>query len=176
MTTYIKATITDVMLAGVKMMTQRISSPGNHMRQFPHWEQSNGLTCNQNPGTVLAVFFFQRCSKQKFFKYCLPCWRSQSKKVIVNAIQTQDDGLNFLQQDIQILLLHFTKSIRLYNKVFNKNNLCKTKATADHPCALVKISKHCTNKSAWDSALADTGAQLKLRGRTFKKLICVRNI
>ena len=40
----------------------------------------------------------------------------------------------------------------------------KAKATTDHPRASVKIAKHGTNKFAWVSALADTGAQSNLWG------------
>ena len=40
----------------------------------------------------------------------------------------------------------------------------KAKATTDHPRASVKIAKHSTNKFAWVSALADTGAQSNLWG------------
>ena len=40
----------------------------------------------------------------------------------------------------------------------------KANATADHPRASVKIAIHSTNKSAWLSALADTGAQSNLWG------------
>ena len=56
--------------------------------------------------------------------------------------------------------LHASKGIMLNNIIFNKNTLCKAKATTDHPHASVKVAKRCTNKSAWVSALADTSEQL----------------
>ena len=60
--------------------------------------------------------------------------------------------------------LHASKRIMLNNTIFSKNSLRKAKATTDHPRASVKIARHGTNKFAWVSALADTGAQSNLWG------------
>ena len=84
----------------------------------------------------------------------------QSKKV--NVVQTQADHSGFMQQDTQIMSLHASKRIMLNNIIFSKNSLRKAKATTDHPRASVKIARHGTNKFAWVSALADTGAQSNL--------------
>ena len=60
--------------------------------------------------------------------------------------------------------LHASKRIMLNNIIFSKNTLRKAKAKTDHPRASVKIAKHGTNKFAWVSDLADTGAQSNLWG------------
>ena len=96
---------------------------------------------------------------KKPFKYCLSCWL-QSKKV--KAVQIQADHSDFMQQDTQIMSLHASKRIMLNKIIFSKNSLRKAKAKTDHPRASVKIAKHGTNKFAWVSALADTGAQSNL--------------
>ena len=58
----------------------------------------------------------------------------------------------------------------LNNIIFNNNTLHKAKATTDHPRASVKIAKRGTNKSAWVSNLADTGAQSNLwRWKNFQE-------
>ena len=66
--------------------------------------------------------------------------------------------------------LHASKRIILNNIIFSKNSLRKAKATTNHPRASVKIARHGTNKFAWVSALADTGAQSNLWGwKDFQK-------
>ena len=47
------------------------------------------------------------------FRYCLSCWRSQSK--MISDVQTQDDHSGFMQQDTQIMSLHADKGIMLNN-------------------------------------------------------------
>ena len=82
-----------------------------------------------------------------------------------------------MQKDSQIMSLHASKRIMLNNTIFSKNSLRKAKATTDHPRASVKIARHGTNKFAWVSALADTGAQSNLwGGKTFRRLVFVRKI
>jgi len=98
---------------------------------------------------------------KKPFRYCLSCWR-QTKKV--KAVQIQADYFDFMQQDTQIMSLHASKRIMLNNIILSKNSLRKAKATNDYLRASVKIAKHGTNKFAWGSALADTGAQSNLWG------------
>ena len=124
-----------------------------------------------NIGDRSQHFPFQRCNKLFYYfiekgtqnkkpcRYCLSCWRSQSKRV--NYVQTQDDHYGFMQQDTLIMSLHTNK---FSNIICNKNTLHKAKANTDHPCASVKISKRGTNKSACLGDLADTGPQLNLWG------------
>ena len=91
-----------------------------------------GIQPTENFLNVSAVSSFKRLKKQSFnlgdksqyvpckklfntfkgkgtknvkpFRYCLPCWRSQSKKV--NAVQTSDDSFCFMQQNTQVMSLH----------------------------------------------------------------------
>ena len=99
----------------------------------------------------------------KPFKYCLTCWRSRSSRN-VNAVQIKaDDGCEFVQQDSQVSSLHVSTNIMLNDRIFDKNTLRRAKVT-DHPRASVKITKRDTNKFAWVSALADSGAQSNLWG------------
>ena len=64
----------------------------------------------------------------------------------------------------QIISLHASKRSMLNKIIFNKNTLRKANAANDHHRISVKIAKLGSNKSAWVSALADTGAQSNLWG------------
>ena len=123
-------------------------------------DESQHVPC-QNCKKLFYPFNEKGNRNKKPFRYCLSCWR-QSKKV--NAVQIQADHSDFMQQDTQIMSLHASKRIMLNNIIFSKNSLRKAKAKTDHPRASVKIAKHGTNKFAWVSALADTGAQSNLWG------------
>ena len=121
----------------------------------------------------------QRCKKlfdpfkeKRTHRYCLSCWRSQSKKV--NAVQTYDDRYCSMEQNRQVMSLYAKKPIMLNNIIFDKRNLYRAK-TLDHPHASIKIKKYSTNKFVMKSALADTGAQSNLWGwKNFQYAILVR--